>query len=596
MCGILGITGKNIKKYTDENLNSALNSLSKRGPDDRGIEKFKNCILGQTRLSIIDLSSGHQPMKDDKHNLAITFNGEIYNYKEIKEELKEKGHIFSTNSDTEVILKSYIEYGTKCLNYFEGMFSFAIWDNKKKELFIARDRFGKKPLYYAFDDNYNFIFASEIKALFSLGNIKGEIDFNAIDNFMQLLYIPPYKTIYKNIYTLKPAHYCVINYKNLNKIKTYNYWELKKEELEISYKEAKEKIKSLIEKSVQKRMVADVEVGSMLSGGVDSTLISYLAQKQMRKPLKTFSVGFENFINELPFAKEAADKIKSNHNELVMNVNIAKELQKVYQYLDEPNADASIIPTYLISKLAHEKNTKVLLSGDGADELFLGYGWYWTHWNIGWKHKITNLNLFPKQFRDYLKKITYMNKKEREELWKNKRFANSNIITDYNNIENLSDLDKINNYDLNMYLPGDLLSKIDRASMMTSVETRAPFLDKELVEYVYNIPTEYKTDKKKGKIILKDILEGIMPKEFVHRNKQGFGPPINNWLEKKEMEKLIYSSFITNKAQIYSFLNKTYIQKIIENFYKKDKKVYGMKIWILLCLELWYKNNRKYFK
>lgn len=593
MCGILGITGKNVKKYTDENLNSALNSLSKRGPDDKGIEKFDDCILGQTRLSIIDLSSGHQPMKDNQKKLTITFNGEIYNYRELKKELENRGHIFSTNSDTEVILKSYIEYGANCLEKFEGMFAFAIWDEEKKQIFIARDRFGKKPFYYAFDDE-NFIFASEIKALFSLGKIKGEIDFEAIDNFMRLLYIPPYKTIYKNIHTLKPAHYSII--KNINKIETYNYWKLEKKEINVSYDEAKEKIENLLEKSVKKRMLADVEVGSMLSGGIDSTLISYLAQQQTSKKLKTFSVGFENFINELPFAKEAADKIKSDHNELLMSVNIANELKKVCEYLDEPNADAAIIPTYLISKLAREKNTKVLLSGDGADELFLGYGWYIKHWNIGLKHKIENFNLFPKQFRDYLENVTYINKKERKQLWENKKFSNSDIITDYSNKEKITDLNKINLYDLNMYLPGDLLSKIDRASMMTSVETRAPFLDKELVEYVYNIPVQYKTDKKNGKIILKDILEEIMPKEFVHRRKQGFGPPINNWLEKKEMKELIHNSFIKNEADIYSFLNKKYVQKFINKFYEKREEKYGMKIWILLCLELWFKNNKKYFK
>lgn len=595
MCGIFGITGKNTKNYTDENLESALTSLSKRGPDDKGIEKFNNCILGQTRLSIIDLSSGHQPMKDNQKDVTITFNGEIYNYKELKKELGEKGHSFSTDSDTEVILKSYIEYGTKCLDYFEGMFAFAIWDNRKQQLFIARDRFGKKPFYYTYDDIGNFIFASEIKAIFEMG-IKGDVDFGAINDFMQLLYVPPYRTMYGNIKVLKPAHYGIINFNNIKKIETHNYWKLKKEEIDVTYDEAKEHIKSLINKSVQKRMVADVEVGSMLSGGVDSTLISYLAQKQMNKPLKTFSVGFEDIINELPFAKEASEKIKSDHNELVMNVNISEELQKIYKYLDEPNADASIIPTYLISKLAHSKNTKVLLSGDGADELFLGYGWYWTHWNIGWGHKIENFNLFPRQFHDYLEKITYISKKERKRLWKNRKFANSNIITDFSNGENLSDLDKINIYDLNMYLPGDLLSKIDRSSMMASVETRAPFLDKDLVEYVYNIPIEYKTDKKKGKIILKDILEEIMPKEFVHRNKQGFGPPINNWLEKEELKELVKKLFISSDASIYSFLNKNYIQNLINKFFEDKDKKHGMKIWILLCLELWYKNNEKYFR
>ncbi|PIT89085.1 MAG: asparagine synthase (glutamine-hydrolyzing) [Candidatus Levybacteria bacterium CG10_big_fil_rev_8_21_14_0_10_36_7] len=594
MCGILGIVGKKTKNYTNEDIKSALSSLSKRGPDDQGVLEYGKCILGQTRLSIIDLSSGHQPMKDNQKDIAVTYNGEIYNYQEIKEALEDKGHIFSTNSDTEVILKSYIEYGDKCLEHFEGMFAFAIWDNEKQELFIARDRFGKKPFYYAFDECGNFIFASEIKALFSLGKIKGDVDFEAIDNFMRLLYIPPYKSIYKNIHTLKPAHYGIIDSEDLNDIKIYQYWKLEKKEINISYAEAKEKIKGLFGKSVQRRMISDVEVGSMLSGGVDSTLISYEAQKYMKKPLKTFSVGFGNFINELPFAKEAAEKTGSDHNELIIDANIAEELKKVYEYLDEPIADAAVIPTYLISKLAKEKNTKVLLSGDGADELFLGYGWYVKHWNIGLRHKIENFNLFPKQFKNFLKSVTYISDKERKQLWKNKKYAKSEVITDYSNEKKLSDLEKINTYDLNMYLPGDLLPKIDRASMMMSVETRCPFLDKDLVEFVYNIPTEYKTDKKNGKIILKDILGEIMPEEFVNRNKQGFGPPINNWLEKKEMKKLIYDSFVASEASVYSFLNKRYIQKLINKFYNKGDKKHGMKVWIFLCLELWLKNNKKY--
>ncbi|MFC1801917.1 asparagine synthase (glutamine-hydrolyzing) [Patescibacteria group bacterium] len=588
MCGILGIIGNKTNSYTGKDINSALNSLSKRGPDDKGILNFNKCTLGQTRLSIIDLASGHQPMKDDKKNIAITFNGEIYNYKNLKKELETKGYIFSTNSDTEVILKAYQEYGTNCLDKFEGMFAFAIWDEEKQQLFIARDRFGQKPFYYAFDDNNNLIFASEIKALFSLGKLKGEIDFQAVDDFMRLLYIPPYKTIYKNIYTLKPAHYSIINSKDVNKIETYQYWKLNKKEIDVSYEEAKKKIKDLISKSVEKRMVADVEVGSMLSGGVDSTLISYIAQKYTNKPLKTFSVGFENFINELPFAKEASKKIGSDHNELEMNVSISKELKNVYKYLDEPNADASIIPTYLISKLSQEKNTKVLLSGDGADELFMGYGWYWKHWNIGWKHKIQNLNFFPKQFRDYLQSITYINDRERKKLWKNEK---RRFPTKATNETKSSDIQKINDYDLNMYLPGDLLSKIDRASMMKSVEVRSPFLDKELAEFVYNIPTEYKTDKKSGKLILKDILSEIMPKEFVNRKKQGFGPPINDWIKKEDVKTLIYKSFFSSDALIYSFLNKKYIQKMISKFYEKGVKKNGIKIWILLCLELWYKNN-----
>ena len=598
MCGIFGVVGNSINKYKDNQIKEALFSLKKRGPDDSGMYKSPNCILAHTRLSIIDISGGKQPMFDEKENFIITFNGEIYNFKDIKKILEDKGYKFNTNSDTEIILMSYKEYGEKCLDLFEGMYAFAIFNKNKNELFIARDRFGKKPFYYTFDDDNNFIFSSEIKAIFSLGGIKGEINPEAINDYLRLLYIPPYKTIYKNIYTLKPAHFGIIKINNIRDLKIQRYWNLENKEINISYDEAKEKIKKLLDKSITRRMISDVNVGSMLSGGVDSTLISFLAQKKIQSPLKTFSVGFEDFINELPYAREAAEKIQSDHNELVMNIDIAKELTNIYSYLDEPNADASIIPTYLISKLAKEKNTSVLLSGDGADELFIGYGWYWKYWNIGWKIKIKSFNLFPNQFRYFLNQLTsFIDKKERKLLWKNKIYSNSKIFTNFSNDKNITDLKKITNFDINMYLPGDLLSKVDRSSMMASVEVRCPFLDKELFEFVYNLPAEYKTDKKSGKIILKEILGEIMPKEFVNRRKQGFGPPIINWLLKKEMKKLVKEIFITNKAEIYLFFKEDYVKKIINEFYIKNNSAkYGIKLWILICLELWFKNNKKHIK
>jgi asparagine synthase (glutamine-hydrolysing) len=601
MCGILGIIGKNTKNYTDEKINSALNVLSKRGPDDRGVEKFDKCILGQTRLSIIDLSSGHQPMKDNQKDVAITFNGEIYNYNELKEGLEKEGHSFSTNSDTEVILKSYIEYGVKCLDHFEGMFAFAIWDNERKKLFMARDRFGKKPFYYTTDKNNNFIFASEIKAILELG-IKGDIDYKAIDDYLRLLYIPQNKSIYKNILNLPPAHFGI--YKN-GKFKKEKYWELKHSTLSITRDEAKKKLEELLEKAVLKRLVADVEVGTMLSGGLDSSLVSAIAQKNTNHQIKTFSVGFENFINELPFAKSVSEHIKSDHNELSMNVNIAEVLKEMASYYDEPHADAANLPTYLISKMAKEK-MKVLLSGDGADELFYGYGWTWRHHNLDTKKRIWQL-LFSNPFNDYLKATTCFNKKERKNLWKNKGNTNKELQTDFTNKRKVSFMEKINLFDLNSYLPGDLLTKLDRASMMASLEVRSPFLDRELVEFSFNLPEKFKADnngtgkfktlwggKWESKILLKEVAEKYLPFDIVYRRKQGFGPPIKPWMEKENMRNLIRELFIDNKAGIYDFLKEEEAKILVNEFYKTGKKPY--QIWVLTCLELWHKNNKKYFK
>ncbi len=589
MCGIFGAVGAKIEDYKNEDkMSAALDALSKRGPDDRGSLSFKKCVLGQTRLSIIDLTSGHQPMKDNRKDIAISFNGEIYNYRELKKELEGKGHEFSTNSDTEVILKTYIEYGEDCPKHLNGMFAFAIWDNEKEELFMARDRFGQKPLYYAFDESGNLVFASEIKALLRV-DIKGEIDFNAIDGYLTTFYIPPFRSIYKNIKVLKPAHRAVFNLTNL---KEERYWALERKPIEIGYEEAKIKVREMLQESVKKMMTADVEVGTMLSGGIDSTLVTYFAQSMSKKPIKTYAVGFENFINELPYAKEASDKFHTDHHELVMNVDIAKELREIAEYFDEPHADASTIPTHLIAKLAKEK-VKVLLGGNGADEPFIGYGWYWKQWNLGMKARwIQKLTSTP--FRDFLKSVTCFPKKEKKRLWKDVSHINKRHPMPFEPDKNMTELEKINLYDLNMFLPGNALGKVDRASMMASVEVRSPFLDHRLVEFAYNMPLAYKTNKRKGKLILKDILSEIMPEKFVYRKKQGFGPPIKAWMEKESMKKLVDELFVSNEAGIYEFMDKSYIKEVINDFYRNGKAPY--RLWVLTCLELWHKNNKKYFK
>jgi len=581
MCGIFGIVGKKAKSYTDKSLESALASLSKRGPDDKGVMKFSNCVLEQTRLSIVDISGGHQPMKDNEKNIAIIFNGEIYNYKELKKDLENKGHKFSTNSDTEVILKSYIEYGHKCLDYFDGMFAFAIWDEDAQSLFLARDRFGKKPLYYAFDNDKNLICASEIKALFASGKIKGVLDYSAIDNYLTLMYVSSRKTIYKNIHVLAPARFAV--WKN-GKLTVSRYWELPRKPEKIAYNEAKERIKELFEQAVEKRLIADVEVGAFLSGGVDSTLITAYAQAAMNRPLKTFSLGYGDYINELPYAEEASKKIGTDHYTLRAINDLAQELKKVIEYMDEPHADSSNFPQHLISAFASTK-VKVALSGDGADEFFMGYGWYQKHWHLPFRERLKQ-QIFSDPFEGYLKNISIFSAEEKKKLWQSKIRPDADIFTK-EPIKSADPITKINDFDITTYLPGQLLSKIDRMGMMHSLEVRSPFLDYKLAEFVYGLPTEYKMNKYENKIILKDILSEIMPKEFVYRRKQGFGAPIAQWLKTKEFEALLRETVGNTQSQMYSFLNPSYPQELITAFYNgKDEKV-AYKLWVLLCLELW---------
>lgn len=598
MCGIIGITGESVKQYDGKTLEDILGTLSKRGPDDHGILSFPSCTLGQTRLSIIDLSGGHQPMRDNKRDMAITFNGEIYNYRELKKDLETKGYVFSTNSDTEVILKAYQEYGDECPKHLDGMFAFAIWDNEKSRLFMARDRFGKKPLYYAFDSGGNLLFASEIKALFESGYIKGKIDYEAIDNYLHLLYIPPYKTVYKNIFPVLPAHIAI--YED-GEFTTSRYWSMPYTPITISEKDAEKKVKQLIDEAVKKRMISDVEVGALLSGGVDSSIVAYLANKYTDKPLKSFSAGFENHINELPYAREAAHIAKTDHHELQMNVGLADTLQKVCAYFDEPFADSSSIPQFLISQFA-SKSVKVVLSGDGADELFLGYAWYWKQYITGGHERIKRL-LKRKGFRrifspdilhDHVNYVSHMNRLERFLLWKNKKFVDAPFETIFNSSEPLKPIEQINMFDLNMFLPGDILTKVDRCSMMTSLEVRSPFLDHHLAEFVFNLPLEYKTDKRDGKLILKKAYSDIFGDKFLYRRKQGFSAPVQEWLKRDDFKKLIYHSFIENDAEIYHFMNKWYVQKIIRKFYEKNDHYHYYRLWVLLCLELWFVSHKQY--
>lgn len=598
MCGIICIAGKNTEKIDASKISSMLASLSRRGPDDHGTLSFPLCTLGQTRLSIIDLASGHQPMRDNTRDMAITFNGEIYNYIELRKELETKGYTFSTNSDTEVILKAYQEYGEECPKYLDGMFAFAIWDNEKEELFMARDRFGEKPLFYAFDDEQNLIIASEIKAIFATGGIKGVIDYGAIDNYLHLLYVPPYKTIYKNIFPILPAHTAI--YKN-NRLSTKRYWEMPYAPIDINEDEAIAKTKDLLDKAVKKRMIADVEIGAFLSGGVDSSIITYLANQHAGKPLKSFSAGFEDHINELPFAREAAQIAKTDHHELQMNVNLADTLKKVCAYFDEPFADSSSIPQFLISEFASKK-VKVVLSGDGADELFLGYGWYWKQFITGGMERVRRLlkrqnisQLFTfNALEDHTNYIAHMNRFERLLLWKDKRNANTIFKKFFGRSEKLPPLEQIDVFDLNMFLPGDILTKVDRCSMMTSLEVRSPFLDHELAEFVFNLPLEYKMSKKGSKLILKKAYRDIFGDRFLNRRKQGFSAPVQEWLKRDDFKKLIYDLFIENDAEVYTFMNKWYAQKMVRRFYEKNDPYHCYRLWIILCLELWLTSHKEH--
>lgn len=565
----------NIRK----NLKEALSELSRRGPDDSGTLLRDKCVLGHTRLSILDLSGGHQPMKDSKKNIWLSFNGEIYNFLELRSDLISKGHTFATEGDSEVILKAYKEYGEHCVEKLDGMFAFAIWDEENDIFLIARDRFGKKPLYMMNHDS-GIICASEIKALISLTKKKFTLNATAIDEYLRLMYIPPNMSIYKEINPLLPAHYMVFS---KGDSRTVHYWKLKHNPISVSYADAKREIKNLLSKAVSKRMVADVEIGSLLSGGVDSTLVSILAHNEIKNKLKTFSVRYGNEINETPYAKQVSKKIQSEHFVIdAHNRDIISELTTILRYLDEPHGDSSLFPQHIVSELASSK-VKVALSGDGADEFFMGYGWY-TKWNNLPKIKWLKTRLFSNRLREYFSYINIFSNQERKKLWK-KEYAKNIQDDTYTNRTNRDNIKSINDFDINVYLPGQLLSKIDSTSMMHGLEIRSPFLDTQLAEYVYNLPTEFKMKGNMNKIILKDILCEYMPKDFVYRRKQGFGAPTISWLKNNDVKVRIYE-MTKETSHVAKFFDYTYIKKLADNFYKGENELH-QKLWIILSLEIW---------
>lgn len=590
MCGIAGIIGE--QANNKQAAQKMIESLNQRGPDATGYFFEPNCFLGQTRLSIIDIIGGKQPMNDEEAGLTIVFNGEIYNFRELKKELERKGHFFKTQSDTEAILRSYQEYGEECPKKLDGMFAFAIWDSREQKLFAARDRFGKKPFYYALTQDKTFLCASEIKALLMSGLIKGQIDPGAIDDYLRLLYIPPDKTVYQNIKILEPATTLSYHLES-KKIKVNKYWQLGKRPMIIGYEEAKEQFWQLLNKAVAKRMVADVEVGTFLSGGVDSSAVSFLAQSHASGRIKTFSAGFENLINELPFAEQVARVIGSEHLTKQISGNLIDWFLKVNIYFDEPFADSSNVAVAMLASMAREK-VKVVLGGDGADELLFGYGWYRMKFNWHWR-KIWRQPFLKTRWQRYWDKTQYFKDQERKDLWRQETGSDYDrrVATALSSKESS---EKINEFDLKYYLTGDILTKVDRAAMMNSLEVRSPFLDTELAEFVYNLPIDFKSLGNTGKIIFKDTLRGKLPDEIIDRKKQGFGAPVNDWLKRQDFANLVKETLGSTQAYIYQMFNYTTVKRLRDDFYQKNITADGRayKIWSLLNLELWFKNYRQY--
>lgn len=601
MCGIAGIVSSDVGRHKGR-LDDMMRAIAHRGPDGSGQHFFGNCALGHLRLSIIDLSSGQQPMLSESRDTGIVFNGEIYGFNSIKKELA--GYQFKTTSDTEVILALYEKYGSRMPDKLPGMFSFAIWDDVKQELFCARDRFGEKPFFYAIGNGGEFIFASEIKALLATGLVTPVLSKQALANYLKHLYVNPHETIYSNIHVLPPASKLTYN---KGKVRIETYWALPETNNTIGIDDAVQQFKTLLTNAVEKQLVSDVPIGAFLSGGLDSSTVVAIASN-FKKDLKTISFGFEEGANELPFAKMVADKYHTDHVELTDKKEDIGELLLLMQAIyDEPFADSSNIPTYLISKYAR-KYLKVVLTGDGGDELLAGYGWYRKLFDmpdIADKPQTRQLylklmggmmgKLSPRIKRHYSDEISHVEQMRRKDYYVKQHLHNNTYFTDkellqlglstkadskigFSSYSNT--LDDAMRMDIVDYMPGDILVKTDRASMASGFELRSPFLDVDFASFCISLPYSMKIDSKADKIILKKAFNDALPDEIKKRHKQGFGAPVDKWLQQQSVKTLVGKYLNDKNQKIFQVLS-------FEQTRPYVNKGLGYKLWILLVLAMW---------
>lgn len=616
MCGICGKINFDKNERVDISLiNRMADSMAHRGPDDSGYYISNNVGLGFRRLSIIDLISGNQPISNEDNSIIIVFNGEIYNYREQRKILLEKGHKFKTNSDTEVILHLYEEYGVDCIKYLRGMFAFVIYDKNKNSLFGARDRVGIKPFFYSYDDK-RFLFASEIKAILESKEVDKEIDYRGLDNYFAFITPCREKTIYKKISKLKAAHYFILDISKNNLI-IKNYWNPFNDVVE-NYTEDEwcEIIREKFKETVNIHTVSDVPIGAFLSGGIDSgSVVANLALNGNGK-IKTFSIGFDKAdFSELKIAKQIAQKYNTEHFEIILepdSIDLLSELVTVY---DDPFADSSAIALFYISKFT--KNfVKVALSGDGGDELFLGYEHY------SYFNKIHHMNFFPGDLEGKLfaniykalplgargKGLAYYLSQDKELAYafsthwllpERKKLYNKDFkplldcyFSEMEKIEILKSLSgikdirrKIQITDILTTLPDDFLIKVDRASMRNSLEVRVPFLDHEFIELSLKIPEALKLKNNTTKYLLKKSMSHFLTDDVLSGVKKGFALPYVYWF-RKELKKYIDEKLLDTHSPLYSFLNLNYVKRIL-SIHQSGKHDFSLKIWSLLFLNEW---------
>ncbi|MBI5327370.1 MAG: asparagine synthase (glutamine-hydrolyzing) [Deltaproteobacteria bacterium] len=606
MCGIGGLIsfyGKSIDKGILESMRDA---ISHRGPDDAGMYLSDDRMAGlvHRRLSIIDISSaGHQPMTNEDGTVWISFNGEIFNYKQLKKMLILQGHRFRSNCDTEVIIHLYEEYGDECLDRLNGQFAFVIWDSGRKRVFGARDRLGIRPFYYSWNDGI-FAFASELKGMLPAVG-KGDINYAAMTDYLVLQYIPAPNTIFKHIKKLE-AGTCIIIENNVVKVR--RYWQPQPQACcNLSEGQIVEKLDALLTESIKKQMIADVPLGVFLSGGVDSSAITALMAGITGAGVKAYSVGFEERdYNELNFATRVAESIPNvEHHKLILKADTAfSMIQELLQTLDEPFADQAIIPTYLMSRYAKESVT-VCLSGEGSDEIFGGYDRYYntiervkllgelTRFAPALRNDIHDSILL--RYEDYIANLCSFHIKDIPSLLnRNAKISDDFVRTRfrnlYENTDSADDLQRVQRFDTSTYLADNLLFKVDRASMLASLEVRVPFLDHELVNFCLGLPFHLKYRSHIQKYILKKMMMGKIPNEAIYRRKMGFSVPIFVWFQNK-FNDYLRDTLLSKRAKERGIFRPGYVEAMLEPSRMMTDRHNSLKLWCLLILEEWHRRH-----
>jgi asparagine synthase (glutamine-hydrolysing) len=611
MCGIAGFIDIERSRENAEGLIDRMCQVIRhRGPDDQGIWVGDGIALGMRRLSIIDLAGGHQPIFNEDQSVLVVFNGEIYNYRELRKELQEVGHSFSTNSDTEVIVHAYEEYGDDCVKHLRGMFTFALWDRKRQRLLAARDRFGKKPLNYYWDGQ-RLIFGSEIKSILEAG-IPRELNFIALDEYLVYRYVPAPNTIFKDVMKLPAGH--ILIYQD-GQISTKLYWELSFEPTcQDDEATAIERTYALLKEAVQVRLMSEVPLGAFLSGGIDSSIVVGLMSSMMSQPVKTFSIGFEeDDYSELPYARQVARHFGTEHQEFFVQPDLISVLPELVWAYDEPFADASMLPTYYVSKLAREHVT-VALTGDGGDELFGGYVYYNREYMIGripplvrfllghasslmpdgmrGKKRLHNLLTYHAErsvrakmiFPDNWRSLLY-SKECLARVYDHNPYERQ--VSKFQAVSHLDIMPQLQYVDVREYLTDDILVKVDKASMFNSLETRAPLLDQHLAEYVASLPSTIRTRNGRLKYLLKKVGANLLPAEILSRGKKGFSVPIKHWF-RGDLTNYAYDLLDSPLAKQRGLFNPVYIRHLLESHASKKLLNHSDAIWALLCLELWF--------